>query len=222
MTNVVTLDAALSREEYLQAQGDALRGPGIRDTAEAALAEAAELATPAIAFDWFPASSLSGGKAEVGGVVFHLGRHGDLLGPAQQAFVGLVTIGSALEERARELRRSGQALAAFMLDEAGMWAVAQAIVAARALAEKSAAERGWGVGAELAPGQLAGWAIAEQRLLATLLDFSSIGVTVTESGMLVPQKSASLMVGVGPGYESAVVESPCRYCELSETCRSRH
>jgi cobalamin-dependent methionine synthase I len=78
------------------------------------------------------------------------------------------------------------------------------------------------VGAELAPGQLSGWAVAEQHELARLLDLGAIGVQVTESGMLVPQKSASLMVGMGPEYESAEVRSPCEYCDLGDTCRYRH
>ena len=93
---------------------------------------------------------------------------------------------------------------------------------ARSLVEKAAAERGWGVGAELAPGQLAGWDIAEQKLLTGLLDVESINVTVTDSGMLVPQKSASLMVGIGPEYKSTEVQTPCAYCDLRETCRFSH
>ncbi len=89
-----------------------------------------------------------------------------------------------------------------MLDAAGVHGVGKLIGMAHSIVEKDAAERGWGVGAELAPGQLSGWAISEQILVGRLLDLESIGVHVTESGMLVPQKSASIMVGVGPEYES--------------------
>ena len=78
------------------------------------------------------------------------------------------------------------------------------------------------MGAELAPGQLSGWSIAEQLLVAQLLDVAAIGVSVTESGILIPQKSASLMVGIGPEYESSEVRSPCEYCDVSDTCRFRH
>jgi hypothetical protein len=40
--------------------------------------------------------------------------------------------------------------------------------------------------------------------------------------MLSPQKSASLMVGAGPDYESREVRSPCEFCDKGDTCRYRH
>jgi hypothetical protein len=186
------------------------------------LVAAAGLISPAVAYDWFPVGERDRKKAEVGGLVFQLGRHADLLGPARLAFLAVVTIGPKLEERSRELQASGKALDSFMLDAAGVHGVGKLIGMAHSIVEKDAADRGWGVGAELAPGQLSGWAIAEQILVGRLLDLEPIGVHVTESGMLVPQKSASIMVGVGPEYESSEVRSPCEFCDLGETCRYRH
>jgi hypothetical protein len=194
----------------------------MRDAAQKALEAATGLIDPAIAYDWFPVGESDRKKAEVGGVVFALGRHADLLGPARLAFLAVVTIGPQLEARSRKLQASGKALDSFMLDAAAVHGVGKLIGMAHSIVEKDAAERGWGVGAELAPGQLSGWAIAEQILVGRLLDLDSIGVRVTESGMLVPQKSASIMVGTGPEYESSEVRSPCEYCDVSETCRYRH
>ena len=161
-------------------------------------------------------------KAQVGAALFDLGEHADLLERAELAFVAVLTIGPRLEEEARELQASGKALDSFLLGEAGVFVVGKLIEGAHHIVEREAASLGWGVGAELAPGQLAGWAIDEQKLLCGLLDVASIGVQVTASGMLVPQKSASVMVGIGPDYESAEVRSPCEYCDLGETCRYRH
>ena len=222
MTTLANVDIALSFDEFVEAQDEALRRPDMTDQARAAFEQAAELVSAAIAYDWCAVTTQANGVAEVGGEILHLGRHGNLLAPAHTAFVAVVTIGAALENRARELRASGQTLGSFMLDEVGVLAVGKTILFARSLAEKGAAERGWGVGAELAPGQLAGWDIAEQKLVTKLLHVESIGVTVTDSGMLVPQKSASLLVGIGSDYQSAVVQTPCAYCDLSETCRFRH
>ncbi len=103
-----------------------------------------------------------------------------------------------------------------------MFAVGSLIQKAHRMIEEEAAWRNWGVGAELAPGQLAGWDIEEQKLLCGLVDTEAIGVTVTVAGMLVPQKSASLMVGIGPRYASAEVRTPCEFCDLGDTCRWRH
>jgi cobalamin-dependent methionine synthase I len=103
-----------------------------------------------------------------------------------------------------------------------VFAVGSLIRKAHRMIEEEAARANWRVGAELAPGQLAGWEIAEQKLLCGLVDTEAIGVTVTGAGMLVPQKSASMMVGIGPGYTSAEVRTPCEFCDLGDTCRWRH
>jgi hypothetical protein len=215
-------DLTMDLEEFLEAQGEALRRPAMQEAAQKGMAAAAGLISPALVYDWFAVGERDRKKAEVGDVVFALGRHADLLEPARMAFVAVVTIGPGLEAHSRELQASGKALDSFMLDAAGVHGVGKLIGMAHSIVEQDAAERGWGVGAELAPGQLSGWAIAEQILVGRLLDLESIGVRVTESGMLVPQKSASLMVGIGPDYESSEVRSPCEYCELGETCRYRH
>jgi hypothetical protein len=217
---VPDLDIAL--DEFLEAQGEALRRPEMQRAARQAVAVAVELVSPAIVHGWFPMGDRGQKKVEVGGVVFELGRHAGLLEPARLAFLAVVTIGARLETRSRELQASGKALDSFVLDAVGVYSVGKLIGTARSIVEKDAAERGWGVGAELAPGQLSGWAIAEQKLVGRLLDLQSIGVRVTDSGMLVPQKSASLMVGIGPDYTSSEVRSPCEYCDLRETCHYSH
>jgi hypothetical protein len=222
VTTLTGFDLVLDLEDLVEEQGESLRRPVMRSAAQKGLEAAAGLISPAIVYGWFPVGNRDRKSAEVGGLVFALGRHADLLEQARLAFLAVVTIGPQLEERSRELQASGKALDSFMLDAAGVHGVGKLIGMARSIVEKDAAERGWGVGAELAPGQLSGWAISEQILVGRLLDLESIGVRVTESGMLVPQKSASIMVGVGPEYESSEVRSPCEFCDLGETCRYRH
>jgi hypothetical protein len=222
VTVLLDVELSLDEDRFFEEQGAALRRPAMQEAARAGLARAATLVSPAIAYDWFPVGERVARTAEVGDLIFHLGRHADLLGPAESAFVAVVTIGPRLEAQSRELQAAGQALDSFMLDAAGVFVVGLLLEKARSIAEREAAARGWGVGAELAPGQLSGWEIAEQLLVARLLDLDSIGVRVTDSGMLVPQKSASLMVGIGPAYESSQVCAPCEYCDVRETCRHRH
>ena len=221
MTVLAGFDLGLNLDEFLASQGEASRGVATQAAAGRALERALELVCPAIVYDWFPVGHRDRKKVEVGGLVFDLGRHADLLEPARLAFVAVVTIGLRLETHSRELRASGKALDAFMLDGAGVFAVGKLIEMARSIVEKDAAERGWGVGAELAPGQLSGWALAEQSLIGRLLHLVEIGVELSDSGMLIPLKSASVMVGTGPDYESSDVRSPCEYCDLGETCHYR-
>lgn len=220
IVSVVPLTLVL--DMFLEVQGDALRRPELQQVAAWAIEEAQALVTPFLSCDWFPVAVLGERRVRVGDAILDLGRHADLMDQAQEAIVAVATIGPRLEERARQIGAEGRALDGFVLGEAGVFAVGLLARQAHALAEDEAARRGWGVGAELAPGQLAGWDIAEQKSLCALLDLESIGVRVTETGLLVPQKSLSLMVGVGPGYPSAEVRSPCDYCDRSDTCRWRH
>jgi hypothetical protein len=222
MTVLSGFELPMEEARFFEEQGEALRRPTMQEAAREGLAQAAGLVDPAIVYDWFPVTLRGRTEAEIGGLVFHLGRHANLLDRAQSAFVAVVSIGLRLETEARELQASGKALASYMVDAAGVFVVGLLLEKARHIAEQEAAGRGWGVGAELAPGQLSGWAISEQLLVGQLLDLGSIGVRVTESGMLVPQKSASIVVGIGPEYESSEVCTPCEFCDVSETCRFRH
>lgn len=222
MSQILRLNLSLNFAEFLEAQGDAVLRPGLRVSARRALEQAADLVSGAIVYDWFRVGEVGARDVEVGGAVFQLGRHAELMGPAESALLAVMTIGPRVEELAGELQKSGQALDSFLLSEAGVFGVGRLMEEAHRIAERDAAQRCWGVGAELAPGQLAGWSIAEQKLLCSLVDIDAIGVRLTESGMLVPQKSASMMVGIGPGYESNVVRAPCEFCDQKETCRYRH
>jgi hypothetical protein len=222
MTVLTGFELPMEEELFFEEQGGALKRPSMQEAARAALARARGLVEPAVAYDWFPVSLLEGRRAQVGEEVFRLGRHADLLREAESALLALVTVGSRLEAESRRLQAAGKALDAYMLDAAGVFAVGMLIHKAHHIAEQEAADRGWGVGAELAPGQLSGRDLSEQHIIGRMLGIHAIGVEVTASGVLVPQKSASLLVGIGPGYEASEVCSPCQYCDVQETCRFRH
>jgi hypothetical protein len=222
MSAVLTPELTLDPEEFLQTQGKALRVPATREEARRQLKVAAGLVAPAVACGWFPVGRVDRRTAEIGDAVFGLGRHADLLAEAREVLLAVVTIGPALDERSRSLQESGEPLRMFLLHEAGVFALGKTVEAVHRLAEARAAERGWGVGAELAPGQLAGWDTSEQLLFGLLLDLESIGVRVTDVGLLIPQQSVSLLVGAGPGYTSSTVHAPCAYCDMGAKCTYRH
>jgi hypothetical protein len=215
-------DLTLDEQEFLRAQGGSLRLPAARDIARRQLALAGQLVSPAIVFDWFAVDRPKERRITVDGVAFTLGRHASLLDGAREVLLAVATIGLALEERCRTLQEEGEPLQLFLLHEAGVFTVGKLVERVHAIAETKAAERRWGVSAELAPGQLAGWATSEQLLFGRLLDLESIGARVTDGGLLVPQKSVSLMIGAGPGLTAQKVHSPCAYCDLGGNCTYSH
>lgn len=222
MAVITDFELILDFEQFEEQAGKALQNAAVREAARQSMEEAGSLVRPAIAYDWFQAERREGDKLLLGGVEFHLGRHTDLMDQAEIACAALCTIGPDLEEEAKRLMAAGRSLDAYLLGEAGVFAVDAVMTRVRRLVEQEAAERGWGVGTELAPGQLAGWPLEEQKQLYGLLDAAAIGVEITDSGVLVPQKSASLVVGIGPGYTANTVCSPCDFCSNKDTCAYRH
>jgi cobalamin-dependent methionine synthase I len=56
------------------------------------------------------------------------------------------------------------------------------------------------------------WPVEEQRILDGILDFSKIGVRLTDSYMMAPKKSVSGVVGIGPKNIFSGSRSQCEIC----------
>jgi hypothetical protein len=216
------IEIHISVDELLHAQGSAAQRPAVREAARWAIAEAQRLAEPAVVWDLLPVHQVDGERARVGEAWLRVGPHAGLLAPARQALVGVGTIGPALEVETRRLIQEGSLLESFMLDSAGVLALAAVGDSLSRLAEALAAQQKWGVSLALAPGSLVGWPVHDQRALCSLLDLAAIGVALNSSQVLVPNKSASRLVGLGPGYTARQVKSACRFCPQRETCWRRH
>jgi hypothetical protein len=216
------IEIHISMDDLLRAQGSAAQRPAVRETARWAIAEAQRLAEPAAVWDLLPVHGVDGERARVGEAWLRVGSHADLLAPARRALVSVVTIGPALEEEEGRLIQKGSLLESFMLDSAGVLGLAVVGDSLRRLAENLAAQREWGVSLALAPGSLVGWPVHDQKALCSLLDLAAIGVSLNSWQVLMPHKSASGLVGLGPGYIARQVESACRFCPQRETCWRRH
>jgi hypothetical protein len=153
--------------------------------------------------------------------VLKVGPHADLLAPATQLFAAVYTIGPALEERVAQLHQAGETLVAYWLDSVGVMALGAVGETLRRMVEEKAVERGWGVSAGLSPGSLVGWPMQGQRALCALLPLSDVAVRLNDHYVLEPHKSVSVVIGMGPGYESHQVGSVCRFCSLADSCWRR-
>ncbi|MBC7224290.1 MAG: hypothetical protein H5T59_08475 [Anaerolineae bacterium] len=209
-------------EELLRVSRDAGAQPAVRAAAEWAAARAVELAEPAGVYRWLPVERAEADSLHLeGGHVLHIGEKAHLLQPAKEVLAFAETIGPRLEEEVRACFQEGRALEGYLLDCAGVLALASAGDYFRRMAEEEAARRGWGVSLFTAPGSLVGWPLQGQRELCPLLDLEAIGVTLSPSCVLWPGKSASGLIGIGPGFRARKVGSPCRFCQIADTCWRR-
>ncbi|MGC9336324.1 MAG: hypothetical protein ACP5JJ_19475 [Anaerolineae bacterium] len=219
---------SLSAEEILASGGKRRFQPGLLRDAEEAIALGQTLWQPMAYYDWFEVRGVEGEHVSVilpngasKEAVLQVGPKADLMAAAQRLVVAVGTLGPALERKVYELQQGGEALAAYLLDSAGVVALGAVGEAVRSVAEGTARELGWGVGPAISPGSLVGWPLQGQRQLCALLSLESIGVRLNEYFVLEPHKSFSAAIGIGPGYESKHVGSICKFCALQDTCWRR-
>lgn len=216
------MPVVVSIEEVLRRQTNGKPSEAVLATAQWAIDRATELIEPASAYAVLVSEGVDGEHLLLqGGVRLRLGPHADLVAPAHRLILSVTTIGPRLETEVRRLMAGTDVLKGYMLDCAGVVAVGQASMAIRELVEQMAREEDWGVGPSVYPGSPMGWTVTGQRDLVRLVPVDEIGVTLTPSCMLVPQKSSSGLIGIGPGYEAAQVGTLCHWCSLRDSCWRR-
>jgi hypothetical protein len=155
---------------------------------------------------------LEGGKELVSPLVAH---H---LAGAEQVVLAVCTIGPELEKLASSWMDE-KPLLGLALDGLGNAAVEKVAQQVCAHLAEQAQAKGLQASTPLSPGE-PDWSVeVGQPQIFALLDPSKAGITLTSGGMMVPKKSISFVIGVGP--EMAQTDA-CEVCSLKETCRYRH
>jgi hypothetical protein len=134
---------------------------------------------------------------------------------AHHIYFFLVTIGSSLEDEASLLMKKGESLSGYLLDRIGSFAVESLADKAEALLRNKYEPGGRSVSMRFSPGYC-DWPIEEQVKLDMLLDFSKIGVRLTGSHMMVPRKSVSGIIGIGPKGLFSKSRSQCAICNMKD------
>lgn len=219
---------SLTADQVLASRGQRSLRPELIHDADEAIALGQSLWHPVAAYDWFSVQTVNGGQVRLSSdqrpardAVLDVGPKVDLLAGAQRALVAVGTLGPELEARVSELHTQGEGLKSYLLDSAGVLALGAVNSALRCLAEEAAAAAGWGVSEALSPGSLVGWTLWGQRPLCSLLPLEEIGVRLNDYCVLEPQKSFSVLIGLGTGYTATRVGSVCKFCNLRKTCWRR-
>ena len=140
------------------------------------------------------------------------------LAPAQEVVIVICTIGDQMELLISEAMKSEPALG-MSLDGLANGAVENLGTEVCRHFERVAARRGWQCSLPVSPG-MDGWPLGEaQKQLFALVDSSSVGVRLTDNAVMLPLKTASMVLGLGVNI--AVQGGPCDFCNLRETCRYR-
>jgi hypothetical protein len=238
MRRLSNIDISLDAKAVLEGQGiDPARArPGLVESAEAILPTLPDLLDGAAIYDILPVLSgsaeLSGsdklsGSVELswdhktirleGGLTFEGPLVARALKGAEKVAIAVCTIGPALEAAVKELF-ADDPVQAMALDGAGVAALREVSWVVIDEVRGIAADRGWGSGMRAQPGQ-EGWSIWQQRAIFGHLPGDEIGVRLSDSCLMVPQKSVSFVIGMGPGMRPDAVA--CDFCSRRERCHWR-
>jgi len=208
---------SLTVEDVLEGQGiapDRARS-AIMASAQEILSDLPNLLDPAAVYDVVSVQDFHHRTIEL--------EHGEALeGPlaaralagAEKVALAVCTIGPALEARIKQLFAEDP-VRAMALDGAGTAALRKISGAVIAKLEEIAADHDWGLGMRAQPGQ-EGWSIWQQQVIFKRLPTDDIGVHLTDSCLMIPRKSVSFAIGMGPHMRPDAVA--CDFCSKRERC----
>jgi len=142
------------------------------------------------------------------------------LAQASDLAVVFCTIGPDLENEKAKCKAKKNLMRALLLDSFGSAAIDILAVEAYHLIRDIAASRGHAASSPISPG-MQGFSITEQWRMAKLAPIKEIGLQLTSSGMMKPQKSLSMIIGFGEEMPTWSRAEACARCNLAKSCLYR-
>ena len=215
-------DLNLTVDSVLRGQGadpDVIRSrnPLLVDIAKKALDSVTGLLEPEVFVKEFQVASFQHNSIELEGGYRITGPlvTGHLLGVTHISVV-VCTVGTKIDDYTSEVIDDDIVLA-LAVDGVGAAAVESLANAVCRKIETKAAADGLQTTIPLSPGMI-GWDVEEgQTIIFNLVGLDQISVSLSPHYLMVPRKSLSMMIGIGPNICSG--ECICDYCTMRETCQ---
>jgi hypothetical protein len=179
------------------------------------------LLEPAIAYETYPIIEKSPKQLSLAGnIVVHGPLLPSLLREAKELAAVICTIGPKLEKQVANYFSQDEPLRGVLLDGIGSAAVDSLTEQICKFVTDEASSRGYQASSPISPG-MPGLPIAEQWQLLKMVPVKKIGVSLTSSGIMVPRKSASMVIGIGPQTKTWTRAEACDCCSLGKSCAYR-
>lgn len=224
MTLIRDIPLSLTMGHVLRRQGmGAISAvpPKILALSRELLDEAATLQSlePAIAYEFCPVKEINDGGERLPGHIF---LKTDLLQKrisfASELAAIVCTIGPQLERKVTDYFAHDEPLRGVLLDGVGSAAVDILAQQACRIIGMVALSRGNESSSPLSPG-MPGLPLSEQWALCQIAQAEKIGVHLSKNAMMIPRKSISMLVGIGPKMPTWTKAQVCSECVLKKTCR---
>jgi hypothetical protein len=136
----------------------------------------------------------------------------DLFAGAEKIVLALATIGSALEQKAKELVAMGQSATGLIVDAVGTIAAEQTADFVERQIRQESARYGWKASRRYAPGYC-GWELEAQKEIFDNFP-NTLGIVLTASCLMIPEKSLSFVCLLSSnGNFDAIKVGDCKTCE---------
>ena len=142
--------------------------------------------------------------------------------PDAKEFALLVcTIGPLIERQVTNYLNNGDNLRALLIDGIGSTAVDLLEIDARDTIAREASYRGYQISSPINPGMQC-LPLTEQSWVLEFAHAARIGVSLTKAFVMVPYKSASMVIGLGHNLQMLTPMDKCYKCNFHSTCQYRY
>jgi len=138
-----------------------------------------------------------------------------LLERCQKVAVFALTIGSYLEDMVAYLAENGMVLQATVLDAVGSGAAEKMAAYVEDKIRMLAYIDGLVISRRFSPGYC-DWAISQQKEIFQALNDDTAGIRLTKSLLMIPRKSISGIIGIGPAGSNIEEYNPCYTCRQKD------
>jgi cobalamin-dependent methionine synthase-like protein len=215
------LDVRLSRVAAAMGYEDAVVPEHYVDQIKQGLAEASDHTEVQAGFRQFGVGSLSVNTTGffLDGVRFAADR---IIAAGLRGSTSLViftaTAGPAFDAWIRSHFDRNDLVTGFLIDSLGSEVAEAAVDWVETRIQETAKEQGLGFTNRYSPGYC-GWSVAEQQQLFRFLPDRFCGISLTPTSLMMPRKSVSGVIGLGPGV--ARRDYTCRVCDSRDCYRRR-
>jgi hypothetical protein len=191
--------------------------PKMKEIYNVALEECKKCLKPQAGWDIFELDGIHHEQLHLkNGVELGGGPVVDVMGGATHLLLGICTIGNLFDEILTKIQKENMVKAVF-LDSLGSWAVSQIRPQLIEKMKLQCCEEHPHASIALSPGE-SSWGMTDQAKIFSLLEPSKIGMSLTESMLMVPMKSLSFIMGLSDQNLGVETGSRCRYCVISTSC----
>lgn len=142
-----------------------------------------------------------------------------LLEQCEKVAVFALTIGNHLEELVAHLAESGVIVQAAVLDAIGSGATEKVADFVQGRIVEAAQAQGLCASQRFCPGYC-DWNVSEQKRVFQTMNGNSAGIRLTEGCLMLPRKSMSGIIGIGPCNGNIENYNPCKSCN-KDNCLDR-